>query len=209
HLAITTEQGGARAEHELFYRAPQLTRGVVLAPERVAVAFDGRRFYRLRHDVKKLEVYEVKLSPPRAAYFLASTFTPFVPEGYRAPLLPSTGITARRVVRSNAPQAVELSATVEGIPHTWLFRWPAVDLLEKRVGETVLTVDAESCDGAKGFCVPTRVTQRRSDGAVEASTTVTRVELDAKLPNDGFQLTAPDGYATENHVLVDEEAAPR
>jgi hypothetical protein len=51
-------------------------------------------------------------------------------------------------------------------------------------------------------CVPKLVVQR--EGNVELGrTTFTRIDLAAEIPNDAFTLTAPDGFATETHELVE------
>ena len=148
---------------------------------------------------------EIKLSPENAAYFLASTFTPFVPEGYRTLLLPSKGVTLRRLTHPKAAEAVEVTVSVEGATVVWVLRWPAADVLSKQVGPTVLSVDEELCDEQLGLCVPKLVTQRRN-GVVEATTALTSISLNPQIPNDFFTLTAPEGFHAEKHELVETKS---
>ena len=211
HLAATSKEGEAAASHELFYRAPNRSRGVMLAPEALTVAFDGTKLYRLTPAAKKLEVFELKLPVDKASFFLASTFTPFVPEGFRAPLLPQKGVTAKKVAHPKGPDAVELTVATRDeaagdISVTYVPRFPTGDFLGKRTtagGRTAETVvDEEHCDTALKLCVP-KALRSLEDGKVVHSTTLTTVELNPELPNDSFTLVAPEGFATEPHEVVE------
>lgn len=213
HLAVNSAEGEARARHEFFFRAPNKLRGVLVTPQPLTLAFDGARFFRAAPLVKKLEVYDFELPPDKAAHFLATTFHPFVPEGYRAPLLPRAGVTVARVAHPRAPDAVEVTAHTEDeagqrVTVTWTLRLPAGDFLGKTSAAggvaSALSVDDEACDGAARLCVPKKLTQRRGDEVVGV-TEVTLVELNVELPNDGFTLAAPEGWAVEPHRLVESD----
>ena len=108
-LSVSTKEGDAEATHEFSYRAPNRTLGTVLTPAPMTLGFDGTHFFRLTPDQKKFETYELKLPFDKAALFLSSTFSPFVPEGYRTPLIPSHHVTAKRVSHPKGPEAVELT----------------------------------------------------------------------------------------------------
>lgn len=211
HFVADSKQGDADAHHELFYRSPNKSRGVVTAPEAMTLSFDGARFFRVLDAPKKFEVYELKLPADKAAFFLASTFQPFAPEGFRTPLVPLRGVVAKKVAHPKAPEAVELSVATKDetgadITVTYTLRFPTGDFLGKRstVGAQVneLLVEAEQCDEALKLCVPTKLTQK-TDGQVVGSTSISKVELNPELPNDSFTLTAPEGFATEKHELVE------
>ncbi len=198
-LEVETTQGDAVARHEVAFKSPNKSRGRVTAPHDVELAFDGQALVKLAHAEQRYEVVALDLPPAERALFLASTFMPFVPEGYRAPLLPSQ-VEARRLAHARAPEAVELRITPEpGVTVTYLLRLPAGDFLEKRTeaggSVKVLSVTAEQCDERLKLCVPTALAESL-DGAPLGTTRVTRVELNPELPQAHFSPKAPAGYAT-------------
>ncbi len=204
HVKIDTEQGEAKASHEFFFRAPNHSLGTIFSPEPVTMAFDGRRFFKEMPLEKMHETYELKLSRESAALFLTSTFTPFVPEGFRTPLMPSSGVTVKKTSHPRARDAVLVTAVAEGLTVMWVLRWPTGDVLAKRAGEVELSIDEEYCDQKLELCVPKKVTQRRGPGGtVEATTVLTLIELNPRLPNDFFTLTPSAGFHTEQHEIVE------
>jgi outer membrane lipoprotein-sorting protein len=205
HVVVDSTQGEATARHEFYYRAPNRSQGTLWSPEALTLSFDGTRFFKVTPAEKKFETYALKLSKDDAAYFLASTFTPFVPEGYRTLLLPSRGVTARLVTHPKAREAVEVTVSVDEVTVVWVLRWPSGDVLSKRVGATEVTVDDEWCDTALGLCVPKRVTQRRN-GVVEATTSLTAISLNPQIPNDFFTLVPAEGFHTEQRELVESKS---
>jgi hypothetical protein len=210
HLVVDSTQGRETAHHEFFYRAPHSSRGVASGGAvAVAVAFDGKTLYRVDDEAKTLEAVELQLPPAKTALLLASLFRPFAPDGFRTPLLPMKGVTAKEVRHPQGPQAVEvavLAKAEDGAPVevTYVLRWPSGDFLAKRtrsglhVGE--VRVDAERCDEKLALCVPTTLTETR-DGEVLGTTVVTRVELNPELPADTFRLEPPDGYSRQARVM--------
>lgn len=207
HVRVDSLQGAASAKHEFFYRAPNRSLGTVTEPEPLTLAFDGTRVFKVTPAEKKFEVFELRLLPENAAYFLASTFTPFVPEGFRTPLIPSRGVSVKKVTHPHAADAVEVTVTLEDATVVWVLRWPSGDVLSKRVGATELSVDEEWCDAPLGLCVPKKVTQR-SNGVLEATTFMTSIELNPEIPNDFFTLKAPSGFHAEQHELVETADEP-
>ena len=149
--------------------------------------------------------------PERRAGFLTETFAPFSPEGFRAPLLP-TSLSAQRTTHPLAAEAVELKARIEdpgtpGLEVTYTLRWPALDFLGKqtRLADGTLLetrLEAEQCDKALELCVPRRLTQWMK-GEQVAQTQLSTVELNPTLPNDAFTLAAPAGYEAQTKTLVD------
>ena len=213
-VEVSTTQGDQTATHTFVARGNRV-KGTLLTPTPMTLSFDGTRFFKVSPAEKKLEAFELKLPAEKAALFLTTQFAPFVPEGYRTPLLPSKGVTATKVAHPRGPEAFELvvstpDETGKPITVTYLLRYPGGDFLAKKTqagGVTSeLVVDAEQCDTKLSLCVPKLVVQREN-GVELGRTTFTRIELTPEVPNDAFSLTAPEGYTFEKHELV-ESAAP-
>ncbi len=219
-LAGTAREAGQRMDYEFAYRAPLKMLGTLGPPASRAWAWDGEHLTERDDTARQFSTYQDTLSPERRSELLTQLFSPFVPEGFRAPLLPGQGVTARRAAHTLAPEAVELTVRPPGgdVEVTYVLRWPALDFLGKRLrgGGTTseLRVEEEQCDPGLALCVPRRLTQWSTTGsgaeaAAEAhqvaETRLTRVELNPSLPAETFQLTAPRGYA----VVPKTFAAPR
>ncbi len=213
-VEVSTTQGDQTATHTFVARGNRV-KGSLLTPTPMTLAFDGTRFFKLSPAEKKLEAFELKLPAEKAALFLTTQFSPFVPEGYRTPLLPSKGVTATKVPHPKGPEAFELVVSTpdeagKPITVTYVLRFPGGDFLSKKTqagGVTSeLVVEAEHCDVKLSLCVP-KVVVQRENGAELGRTTFTRIELSPEVPNDAFSLTAPEGYTFEKHELV-ESAAP-
>ena len=189
-LVVDSAEGANRAHHELSFRSPNKSRAHLTAPQDLELAFDGTTLLRRTSAGKKFEVVSLDKPPAERAFFLASMFMPFVPEGYRAPLLPRTGVEARKVSRQNATDAVELTVKPgDGVTVRYVLRLPAGDFLEKRTltegQERVLLVEREQCDEKLKLCVPTRLVEK-SGAATVGTTEVTSIELNAELPQAFF-----------------------
>lgn len=212
-VEATSKQGEASASYTFAYRAPGKVKGSMLGATPLTLAFDGTRFFKLDPGAKKLEAFEMKLPAEKAALFLTTQFSPFVPEGYRTPLLPLKGVTARKVAHPKGPEAYELSHSTpdengRAVTVTYLLRFPSADFLSKKTEANgvvnELSVEAEHCDSALLLCVPKVVVQREG-GQELGRTTFTRIELTPELPADTFTLTAPEGFTTEKHELVESK----
>lgn len=194
-LVVDSTEAENRAHHEFAFRSPNKSRGHMTSPQDVELAFDGTTFVRLLRAEKKFEVANLDLPAADRAFFLASAFMPFVPEGYRAPLLPLTGVEAKKVSRDNAPEAVELTVKPgDGVTVVYVLRLPSGDFMEKRTlsagQERVLRVVREKCDEALKLCVPTKLVETLG-AATLGTTEITSVELNAALPQDHFSPKAP------------------
>ncbi|MCU0701020.1 MAG: hypothetical protein MUC96_31315 [Myxococcaceae bacterium] len=209
-------QGEATATYAFVYRAPNRVKGTMVTPTSFTLAFDGTRFFKLSPADKKLETFELKLPADKAAMFLLTQFSPFVPEGYRTPLLPSKGVAAAKVSHPRGPEAFELKVVTSdeaGAPITVVthLRYPTGDFLGKKTtaGERVseLVVEEEQCDAARGLCVPKRVVQREN-GVELGRTEFTRIDLAAEVTQDAFTLTAPEGFSVESRELVESASPP-
>lgn len=213
-LAGTVKDEGEEAVSFTFdYRAPQRMRGSLGTPPARTFAWDGTRLYEQQHAEKRFTTFTSELPPAKLAGFLAETFGPLTPEGFRAPLLMSS-TTARRASHPRAPQAVELVQVLEDgagrLELVYVLRWPALDFLGKRTRgadgtEAEVRVEDEHCEQAAGLCVPKRLT-RWVGGRQVGETVLTRVELNAEVPNDSFTLAVPEGYEVRTRTLV--ESAP-
>lgn len=214
-IAGTVKDAGQEAVSFTFdYRSPQRMRGSLGPPASRTFAWDGSRLFQQLDAQKQFTTFASQLPPPKLAGFLTETFGPFTPEGFRAPLLLSSA-TARRASHPRAPQAVELVQELEdgaaGLEQVYVLRWPQLDFLGKRTRtpdgtEAEVRVEEEHCEEAAGLCVPRRLT-RWLGGRQVGETVLTRVELNATLPNDTFTLAAPEGYEVQTRTLVESSPA--
>ncbi|RJS18415.1 hypothetical protein DRW03_25160 [Corallococcus sp. H22C18031201] len=209
------EGDSAQASFTFTYRAPQRMLGTVTAPMSRTVAWDGTHLFEKLDEPKQFTTFANELPPEKLSGFLTEVFAPFVPEGFRAPLL-LRSVTAKRVTHARARDAVELSmklegAEAEGLEVAYVLRWPTLDFLAKRThapdgGTSEVRVEDEHCDAALQLCVPRRLT-RWVDGKQVGETSLSRVDLQAALPNDTFTLVAPAGYTAQSRTLVESGAA--
>lgn len=198
---------------DFAYRAPNLMRGRLPPPVGRAFAFDGQVLTERVDAERRVVTYTLDgLTPPQRAGFLTSTFAPFLPEGFRAPLLPNAGVRVEAATHPLAREAVRLVADVptgEGAPALrveWVLRWPTLDFLAKRTGDGAeLRVEEEHCEQRLRLCVPRRLT-RWAGGQQLGETRLTRVVLASPLPQDAFRLPAPEGWQAERRSLVDAAA---
>lgn len=185
-IEVDSREGENVAHHEFAFRSPNKSRGHVTKPSEVEVAFDGNRLVRVLYPSKNVEVVPLDLPPRDRAYFLASTFMPFAPEGFRAPLLPLTGVEAKKL----GDDKVEVTVSPgSGVVVRYVLRLPAGDFLEKHTlaegQERALRVVKEQCDEKLKLCVPTKLVE--SLGAQELGVTeVVKVELNPELPQTYF-----------------------
>ena len=204
HLAGVTTEGAEQVTYEFFFRGPNKMRAAMLTPQRFAWSFDGQRLVRAIDATKKFETFELKLPDDKAKLFLHATFSPFVLEGFRAPLMPLKGVTAAR----QGPDAVALRLEPgDGVTVTYVLRWPGADFLERRAssdgGTDLLKIEEELCDAALKLCVP-RLAVEYVDGQKRVATRLTAIELNVELPADGFAPVAPDGWTRETRSVVEE-----
>lgn len=195
-VTIETAEAGQRARHTFAFRAPNRMRGDVLEPQTLTLSFDGTSLFK-RGDA--LEVVTLDASQPKAAELLTNTFKDFVPEGFRTPLLPASGVRAKVVTHPKASRAIELSVMASPtVGVSYVLRMPAGDFLLKtlRAGDAVTEtrVDDETC--ADGLCVPKVVTVL-DNGQPTTTMTVVETTLGAELPAEHFVLRAPDGASIE------------
>lgn len=200
-LSVDSVEGKNRAHHEIAFRTPNKSRAHLLSPQDLELAFDGTTLVRLFAAEKKYEVVPLELPPAERAFALASQFMPFVPEGYRAPLLPLSGVEAKKVTRPDGSEAVELTVKPgSGVIVRYLLRLPAGDFLEKHTTadgqDRLLSVEKEQCDAKLALCVPLKLVERVG-ADVLGTTEVTSVTLNAELPQDFFSPKQPEGWTTK------------
>ncbi|MFO0595393.1 MAG: hypothetical protein U0228_08815 [Myxococcaceae bacterium] len=206
-LEVTSTEGERVARHTFAFRSPNKSRGHVLAPQEVELAFDGQKLVRVLYGpspdggapAKVNEPIPLDMGPTERVFFLASTFMPFAPEGFRSPLIPMAGVEGRQLVRPGPGGGVPVEAyevTVkpgQGVVVSYVLRASNGDFLEKRSnadGRTrVLSVKREQCDEKLGLCVPLELVETVvGDAGVEplGTTVVTKAELNPELPQDFF-----------------------
>ncbi|MBX5482674.1 MAG: hypothetical protein IRZ16_12670 [Myxococcaceae bacterium] len=210
HLEGTVAEAGQRADFTFDYRAPNRMKGTVRVEDKSerTYSFDGDRLFVLAPEEKTLVQSELPKDSQQSAVMLTQLFGQFAPEGYRAPVLELAHADARKVSRPEAPEAVEISSATKDesgdtITVTYVYRWPSMDLLEKRLTENgnsmTLHVDEELCDERLKLCVPKKLTQKygTQPGAV---TTLSRIDFNVSLPNDAFTLPLPEGYTLKRQT---------
>ena len=211
-VAGSSRDGAQQATYTFAYRAPQKMRAALTEPVTRTFSFDGRQLYE-RNDADRLfHAFDNQLSPARSAGFLTQTFSPFIPEGFRVPLMPRRGVTLARARHALAAQALELTVPVvvsgsESLALTYVLRWPSLDFLGKRTrgssGElSEVRVEQEHCDAALKLCVPSVLSRWQGTERV-GETRLTRVELNPALPEQDFTLAAPQGYTVRRQTLTD------
>jgi hypothetical protein len=206
-LAGTAHDGPQTMDFSFAYRAPQRMMGTLGAPASRTYAWDGEHFFERNDAAKQFFHYKDELTPEQRVGALTQIFAPFAPEGFRAPLLPSQGVSAHRAPHPRGPEAVELTVKPAGsdVEVTYVLRWPAMDFLGKRIRSgndtSEIRVEEEHCDQGLAVCVPRRLTQWAGAQKV-AETTLTRVELNPSLPSETFTLTAPEGYAVQTKTFA-------
>lgn len=210
-LSGVTRQQGLEASFHFEFRAPNRMRGEVQSPQKRTLSFDGQKLFELTPDARKLVTYEIQLPPEKSALYLAQTFAPLAPEGFRAPLLLREGVVATRTRHPRAPEAVELAVTTQdeaGQPLrvTYALRWPALDFLGKRMElgaeRMEVRVDDEHCDPGLKMCFPRQLTRWSGETPI-ATFALGKIELNPPLPQDGFTLSAPEGFEAITRQLVE------
>jgi outer membrane lipoprotein-sorting protein len=209
----TTDKAGEQVGFTFAYRAPQRMHLALGAPFLRTVSWNGEKLFEVNQAQKRFTTFQSELSPEKRAGLLLEVFSPFVPEGFRAPLLPSNAVL-KKGSHPRAPETVELTAKVaepsaQGLEVAYTLRWPSLDFLGKRssTGDGMVIevrVEEEHCDEALKLCVPKRVT-RWEQGEKVFDTTFSQVELTSSLPNDAFTLTAPEGYDVQTRTLVNAD----
>ncbi len=209
-LEGSAQEGAQTMRFQFAWRAPQKMLGTLGAPLQRTWAWDGTRLVERDDAARAFYTYQDDLTPERRVGALTALFNPFAPEGFRAPLLPGEGVSARRATHALAPEAVELTVRPPGsdVEVTYVLRWPAMDFLAKRMRSGADTsevrVEAEHCEAALSLCVPRTLTQW-AGGQRVAQTVLTRTELNPSLPAETFTLTPPAGYTVGQKTFAGEQ----
>lgn len=195
------------------YRAPGKMRGETEGKAPHVFAFDGKTLAELDVNAKKLTTYDISGLPRgKADEVLHQIFAPFAPEGFRAPLLPSAGLTAARSVGAEDKPQVELTAKVadgnDKYDFHFVFHTPAMDLVEKEVdgpnGALKTTVVKQACDAKSGLCFPVEILETLDAKAV-GRTNLSELSVNGPVNDAEFTLAVPPGGTEEKKTLA---AAP-
>ncbi len=171
-------------DFQFAYRAPQKMLGTLGAPASRSYAWDGE------HLMERSDAASEASSPtrtscrPEQARGRASprSSPPSPPEGFRAPLLPGKGVSARRVSHPRGPEAVELTVKPEGTDGEVTVRaalarhglpGQAHRQRRRQLGDS--RRGGGSASRPCGLCVPQRLTQWAGEQQV-AETTLSRVD---------------------------------
>ncbi len=206
-----TEEAGHAAVFDFQYRAPNRMKGSLKAPSEKTFSFDGEKLHELSPAGRTLTTFVLKLPKEKNALLLAQTFSPFVPEGYRAPLFDDKSVKVKKVSHPKAVEAVELRTEVKdaaghayAVTHT--LRWPSMDFLGKTTeanGDTgEVRVDEEHCLERPKICFPKKLTQW-TGGKQVAETRLENIAINGEMPVDSFQLIAPEGYEKKAQELIE------
>jgi hypothetical protein len=204
------EEGKAPLPFTFAYRAPGSLRGGLGAAAARTFAYDGEHLYEQHDGERRFTTYAFALPAAARAGFLTELFSPFLPEGFRVPLLPQAGVRAERTTHRLAVQAVRLSVALpDGGEVQYLLRWPSLDFLGKRLRANEdeaaeLRVEEEQCDAALRLCVPRRLT-RWVGGHQVGETRLQELTLNPALPSETFRLAAPAGYEARTQTLVAQD----
>ena len=208
--ALTAEvhEGPHLAKYEFWFRAPNKMRGDITEPGSFTYAFDGRYLYQQSDERRAMLVAELDPSKESTAIALSQTFSPFAPEGLRAPLLKKDDVTATRVKHPKGPEAVKLEQRLrmDGLAYklTYVLRWPSMDFLgktlESKDGAVEVRVEEESCEQLPGLCFPRKLSEWR-EGRKASTTDIPDLDFSEVLPAEAFVLEAPRGFFVEKSFL--------
>jgi hypothetical protein len=194
---------------DFAYRAPGRMRGRLFAPQSRVLSFDGQAVYEVIPGERRFRRYTLPTDRAELATRVSALFTPFLPEGYRTPLLPWRVVRAIRVAHPRAKEAVALRADIQddrGQPLSVLYtlRWPTGDFLAKRLegsgGAVDLRMEEEQCEAKLGLCLPTKLGQWHNGQRV-GTTLVHELELFGGPAAEDFTLEAPGGYESTEQAL--------
>ncbi len=208
--ALTAEvhEGTHVARYEFWFRAPNKMRGDITEPGSFTYAFDGRFLYQQSDERRSFLVSEMDPAKESTAVALQQTFSPFAPEGLRAPLLKKQDVTVTRVKHPKGPEAVKLEQRIRidgfAFKLTYVLRWPSMDFLSKTLdskdGSVELRVDEESCTELPGLCFPRKLSEWR-EGRKASTTDIPDLDFGEVLPAEAFVLDPPQGFFVEKSFL--------
>jgi hypothetical protein len=206
YVHIETVEAGQTAAHDFTFRAPSKLRGDVTQPQRLSLSFDGTTLF-TRAD-GGVEAVTLELPAAKAATLLATTFHPFVPEGFRSPLIPRAEVTAAatsHALERNAVAVTVIASAAVQVHYT--LRLPNGDFLAKRVvgpqGETTHSVTAEQCITELRLCLPTRIVITEQ-GREVAITTMSAIDAGHPAPTDVFRLEPAPGELLTKRTLTEK-----
>lgn len=197
-----TEQAGQKAEYTFAFRAPNKMRGDIGG--KVIYAYDGKRFVQFDQANGYFNEIDLAAEPrDKAQMFLHRVFSPFAPEGWRAPLLGGK-LTCEQKAEGGKPRiavTAEVSSDGEAVALTYLFAPPAMDFVGKSVrGGGSIEVLEQHCDAALKLCFPSVVTETPPAGA-KATTRLSNIELNVPVPPEYFSPQAPTGVEVMKRKL--------
>jgi hypothetical protein len=211
--ARSEQQGEQAVDFDFAYRSPDRLRarvhGFYPASAYDVITYDGHALYEVMTQPKVFRKVSLPNGAAQRALRVAERFAPYIPEGFRNPVLPWKSVEVRRVAHPRAPEAVALRATLKDeaghpLTITYTLRWPSGDFLAKRLegsgGLVELRMDEEQCEKRMDLCVPLQLSQYRN-GVRVGGIQVLDLELFAAPPLEDFTPSPPNGYALETAEL--------
>ncbi|MFN0062878.1 MAG: hypothetical protein ACKVPX_10220 [Myxococcaceae bacterium] len=177
------------------FRQPAALRVDAFSPDKAVHVYDGESYWVSRGE-EPLRVNTVPDDAAERAGFLAETFRPFLPEGFRTPLFPTRGTRAKRIAHPKGPVAVAITTEIAQdsaapLRVTTLLRWPSGDFLETRWegsdGRVEVTMLQEHCS-TQAICLPTLLAHSR-DGTRTSETKAEQLQM-GRPPESVFDSAA-------------------
>ncbi|MGQ0504261.1 MAG: hypothetical protein ACT4TC_03000 [Myxococcaceae bacterium] len=202
----TVTELGQVARYEFAYRAPNRMLGELLLPSARTLAFDGEHLFDVLPGSKRFTTVQLKRRSNAPSEKLMELFTPFMPDGFRAPMLNLKELKATFGTHPRAPKTVVLTQHLhEGAEVAYEMRYPSLDFLSRSMvsgsHHREVRVEEEQCDKKLALCYPVRIAQME-DGQPGAVTVLEDLRINPPVPVETFTLTAPEGYAQATSELA-------
>lgn len=198
-----TTRGNEKAEFKFSFRAPNKMRAELISANRFFF-FDGTRLLQWDATNEKMTEFDLEsATKEKRADLLHRIFSPFVPEGWRAPLLGGTLRAEKRKEGEKTLTAV-IASVAEGeqaFEITWLFEPPAMNFAGKQVkdGGVVRVLD-QHCDRELGVCFPSTI-EEEIPGEPVTRTVLKEIELNVPMPPELFEIHPPSNIVYEKAQL--------
>ena len=163
----------------------------------VSYLLDGDKFFEIDHATGKVQPSTLSQTDRnRSLERVYSAFAPFIPEGWRSPLIGSA-VTAIEGPQQEREKTVLLSVGAhlanEQAELQYLFTRPTMNWLKTETfasGHNVVRATTkEHCDPASNLCFPERI-EVRKDGSVQSTTTLSHIAVNEGVPAETFSPTA-------------------
>ncbi|MFH1809652.1 MAG: hypothetical protein ABIJ09_12975 [Pseudomonadota bacterium] len=184
-------------------RSPGLFRIEIAAPHTV-ITFDGKEQVTVQHEARTVQRVQVAGQQDEKALAPYQTLSAFLVEGWRPPLLATTGeVPARLEATAQGGPQVVLERPLQDTELARVEYWHRMhkgDFVRKRFmardGTVVkeIAVEREHTDARTGYSFPLSWKVKGADGAVISWTKLGEVQINAGVPRTAFEPSVPDGF---------------